>query len=207
MSVPVWKRNQSKVEFLANFHKMRTHVLAILMRDFGIKQKTYTVQFLEKIYEITDEDKQTLEQLMAKYGMSSAEVDKYPDWLVEHWRDDVMILLRNLGIEIELGNSIYISKQGDYETEYTERRKHFSLAIGYCNALKDKFQEILSCIDVKVGAYEEVSVMLQKEISLLKGVRQSDNRRVKQFRDRALIDEQKLLSLEKDIQSILRGEL
>lgn len=178
MSVPTWKRTESKVEFLSNFHKMRKNILCILMRDFGIKKRTYTIELIENIYELSNEDKMELETIMNKYGINSAEVDKYPDWLITQWRSDVMILMRNLGVEIELGNSIYITT----EEEYQERRKHISLAIGYCNALKDKFQEILSCINVKIGAYEEVAIMLQKEINLLKGVRKADNKVINKIR-------------------------
>lgn len=68
-------------------------------------------------------------------------------------------------------NSIYIT----CKEEYSERRIAWDKAIGYCNALKDKFHEILSTIKVSVGAYQVVGELLQKEINLLKGVRKSDN--------------------------------
>ena len=81
-------------------------------------------------------------------------------------------MLNLLGVEIELGNSIYVTT----EPEYIERRRHFTLAIGYCNALKDKLQEIISTINVSVGAYTNVGLLLKKEIDLLKGVRKSDTK-------------------------------
>ena len=72
-------------------------------------------------------------------------------------------MLNLLGVEIELGNSIYVTT----EPEYIERRRHFTLAIGYCNALKDKLQEIISMINVSVGAYTNAGLLLKKEIDLL----------------------------------------
>lgn len=173
MSVPVWRRTESDVEFLSNFHKLRKETIQILMRDFGIKKRQYSIQLIERIYSIDENDKELLEFIMKKYGISSADVDKYPTWLIDTWRSEVLRILNLIGVEIELGNSIYITN----ESEYIERRHHFTLAIGYCNALKDKFQEILFCLtDVKVGAYEQVGQMLAKEIKLLKGLRKADNK-------------------------------
>lgn len=82
MSVPSWQRIESDLEFLSNFNKMRRETIQILMRDFGIKKKTYSLSLVEDIYNINDEDKTILEELMNKYQISSYDVDKYPSWLV-----------------------------------------------------------------------------------------------------------------------------
>ena len=171
MGVPEYKQTPSKVEFLSNFHKLRKETNLILMRDFGIKQRTYTVKLVEDIYELSEEDKKTLEAISIKYGIDSVLIDKYSEWLVNAWRNEVRDILTNLGVQIELANSIYITCR----EEYAERRIAWDKALGYCNALKDKFHEILSTIKVSVGAYEVVGKLLQKEINLLKGVRKSDN--------------------------------
>ena len=109
---------------------------------------------------------------MEKYKMNSIDLIKYPPWLIDTWRHDILKLLNLLGVEIELGNSIYVTT----EPEYIERRRHFTLAIGYCNALKDKLQEIISMINVSVGAYTNARLLLKKEIDLLKGVRKADTK-------------------------------
>ena len=172
MSVPVWKRTESKVEFLSNFNKLRKEIIQILLRDFGIKEKTYTVELIKTIYNIDNVDEETLKNIMEKYKMNSIDLIKYPPWLIDTWRHDILKLLNLLGVEIELGNSIYVTT----EPEYIERRRHFTLAIGYCNALKDKLQEIISTINVSVGAYTNVGLLLKKEIDLLKGVRKADTK-------------------------------
>lgn len=172
MSVPVWKRTESKVEFLSNFHKLRKEIIQILLRDFGIKEKTYTIELIKTIYNIDNVDEETLKNIMEKYKMNSIDLIKYPPWLIDTWRHDILKLLNLLGVEIELGNSIYVTT----EPEYIERRRHFTLAIGYCNALKDKLQEIISMINVSVGAYTNAGLLLKKEIDLLKGVRKADTK-------------------------------
>lgn len=172
MSVPKSERSESKVRFLSNFHKLRKETLDILMRDFGIKKKHYTVEIIQKIYEISPEDTEALKAIMDKYGINNADIDKYPVWIVEKWRDQVMDILQHLGVEIELANNIFMY----LPEEVYERRLHWDAAIGYCHALKDKLHEIITSIKVNVGAYEQVAILLQDEIKLLKGVRKSDLR-------------------------------
>lgn len=177
MSVPAFRRTESKVEFLNNLDRIRRDSYLILMRDFGIKKKEYTINLLEKIYEISEEDKVSLEALMNKYGISTADVDKYPSWLIEIWRRDVSNIITKIGIEVRVFNSIYIINKSlkIAEQAYLARRGHINMSIGYLQALKDKFQEIIMIIDVSIGAYNNVCKEIDYEIKLLKGVRQSDN--------------------------------
>lgn len=178
MSVPAYKRNESSIQFLDTFDKIRKESYQILMRDFGVKKRSYTIKLIEKIYEIDEADKMSLEALMEKYNISSADVDKYPEWLIETWRKDISNIITRVGIEIRLFNSIYITNKSleVAEKEYLMRRQHIGNAIGYLYALKDKFQEIIMIIDVSLGAYVEVNKKIDYEVKLLKGVRHADNR-------------------------------
>lgn len=177
MSVPEYKRGESNKLFLANFHSMRKELNLILMRDFGVKPRTYDVKLIENIYELDENDKKTLELLSDKYKMKDYTVKKYPMWKIEDWRKSILEDLKNIGREIELANNIYISKECPNE-EYAERRLHWTLAIGYCNSLKDTLNDLIDTInkDVKLGAYESVFEKLKKEILLLKAIRKSDKK-------------------------------
>jgi len=171
-NVPAYKRNLSGVEFIDKFHRIRKEIILILMRDFGIKARTYTVSLLEDIYSIDPEDKEMLEAITYKYGIDSAIIDKYPEWLINGWRNEIMMILNNIGIEIECANAIYITNLD----EYYLRRNHWDNAIGYIYALKDKLHEVIDCIQVRVNAYEAVFKLIRDEIKLLKSVRKSDNK-------------------------------
>lgn len=177
MGVPAYKRKESSIEFLNNFDKIRKDSYQILMRDFGVKKRSYSIQLIEKIYEIEEDDKSFLEELMKKYQISSADVDKYPEWIIDTWRKDIIYIITKVSIEIRLFNSIYITNKTleIAEQEYLARRQHIANAIGLLYALKDKFQEIIMIIDVSLGAYTEVNKKVDYEINLLKGVRRSDN--------------------------------
>lgn len=171
MAVPEHLRTESKVEFLSNFHKLRKYLYFLIARDFGLKAKSYDVDLLNKIYNLSDEDKAILDNISIKYGMRSFDVKKLPDWLVQHWRDDMIVIIRNASTEIELANSIYVTMK----EEYTERRIHWNRALGYLNSIKDMLQEMIEMMKPPLGAYTEISKILEKEIRLIKGVRKSDN--------------------------------
>jgi len=170
VAVPEHLRTESKVEFLSNFHKLRKELYMLMARDFGLKPRSYDVELLKDIYKISDEDKTKLDEISAKYGMKSYIVKKIPDWMVVNWRNDMSTLIRNASTEIELANSIYVTMQ----EEYTERRLHWEKSIGYLCAIKDMLQEIIDIIKPQLGAYTEISKLLEKEIRLIKGVRKSD---------------------------------
>ena len=179
MSVPVYKRNESKIEFLSKFNKIRHETIMILMRDFGVKARSYSVHLLEDIYSFSKEDRKIFEELSEKYEISSYPIDKYPNWLINGWRNEIMMILNNIGIEIQCANSIYITNV----QEYYNRRNHWNNAIGYCMALLDKLHEIIRSIRVKLGAYEQVFELIMEEIKLLKAVRKSDNKILSKFND------------------------
>lgn len=174
MSVPAYKRNESKLEFYNNFFKLRKEIIMILMRDFGIKARSYSAELMGNIYNISAEDMSALNNLHEKYGITSYYINKYPEWLINGWRSEILMILNNLGIEINCANSVYVTNM----FEYYNRRNHWNNAIGYCLSLMDKLHEIISCIRVSIGAYEVVFDMIEKEIKLIKGIRKSDNKLV-----------------------------
>lgn len=184
MSVPVFKRNESTIEFLHTYHKLRKEVNILIARDFGIKPRTYTTHLVSKIYELSEEDEKTLNDMSTKYGMNSVVIEKYPQWLINSLRTETREYTRHIGVEIELANSIFIHEAISKES-YAERRKHWELAIGYCNALKDELNEIVECFHPKASAYEELVKLIDKEIALLKGIRKHDG---KTFKNKALAE-------------------
>lgn len=148
MSVPEPDRNPSKVEFLNNFHKLRKEVNILMMRDFGIKARTYDVELISDIYELSDEDKVSFKGISGKYGIENFNVNKYPLWRIEAWQKEISDIMNDLGKYIELGNSINIHDEDLFREKYARRSEYFENAIGMCHVLKDKFHEILLCIRI-----------------------------------------------------------
>jgi len=178
MSVPVYRRNESKLEFYENFFKLRREVLLLLARDFGIKARTYDVNLVSDIYGLNNHDRNELMDIGQRNNITGFNVDKIPMWLIENWRYEIMNILNNIGIAINCANAIYIVNL----PEYYDRRNFLNHAIGYCMALQDKLNEIIVCLkDVKLGAYENVYKLIVSEIRLLKALRRSDNKLYKKY--------------------------
>lgn len=172
MAVPKYKRRLSGTEFLNNYDKIYKETVLILMRDFGIKKTTRVVNVLFQSYHIEEYDRETLQRIIEKYNIQTMDIDREGAWLIDKWKTQIMTALDKLGIEIELTNNIYITSID----EYTERRRHWNNAIGWCHILIKKYQQIISCLNVKLGAYDIVIGELYMEIKLLKGVRKSDRK-------------------------------
>ena len=58
-------------------------------------------------------------------------------------------------------------------------------AIAQCYVLKQELQYIISTLPVDINKYERVAVEIDRQIALYKGVRQSDNRLLKQKQNKA----------------------
>lgn len=175
MSVPEPFRNESRAEFLNNFHRMRKMINKLMMRDFGQKKREYDVNLLKNIYDISDDDVAVLEGLPKKYGMKSFPVEKCPEWRIAEWRKEISRIMTKIGEALEVANNIRID--GDFfAEEYAERRKHFEKAQGLLHALKDKFHEVIDIIDTNLGEYEEISQMMLKEINYVKKIKRYDNK-------------------------------
>jgi hypothetical protein len=127
---------------------------------------------MNEIYKFDEDDRKEFMRIAEQYGVESFVVNKYPEWLINGWRNEILMILNNIGIEIECANALYITNIH----EYYNRRMHWNNALGYCLALKDKLHEVISCINVKIGAYVAAFELITKELKLLKAVRKSDNR-------------------------------
>lgn len=63
--------------------------------------------------------------------------------------------------------------------EYALRRKYQDVAISECYALLQEVQYIVACFDVNINKLQPVLDKIETEVDLLKGWRQSDNKKRK----------------------------
>ncbi len=172
MSVPKSQRGQSAMEFYHNALTLRQEITALLLRDFGLKKKVRTVEILTKMYNIEPTDEETLLSILNKYKMNSSVIDEFPTWLITEFRSSILIILRDLSLNIRMANSIYIQSK----EEYIERRLYWDKAIGNCQQLLSEMQFVVETLPVNAEKYMRYVGMIDKEITLLKGVRKSDNK-------------------------------
>ena len=194
LSVLKNKRGLSKLEFYHTARNLRKEITAMLLRDFGVKVKNPKGGKplpLAALEDTAEEDN----------GISG----EFPEWALSEFRRSIMQILRNLMMNITVGNSIYPSSMEDTKgkdavklpDEYVQRvqsddladrRRYQTAAIANCQQL---IQELQYFTDVFSLKYDTFSVNITKimpfidkiefEIRLLKGWRKSTNELAKKI--------------------------
>ena len=175
MSVPKGKRKESKFEAQHHFYRLRAEVTNLMLLDFGFSEEKYR-KHIER-YRETHAQAENVDEVVARY---QKKCDSFKKWFIDRECDAVLEILRRIESEFTAGNSIYPSETPAKVMEFCERRKHIDEAIAQCYVLKQELQYVISSLPVNINKYERLSVDIDKQIALYKGVRQSDNRLLKQ---------------------------
>lgn len=174
MAVPKGKRKESKFEAQHHFYRLRADVTNLMLLDFGFSEEKYR-KHIER-YRETHAKTGNVGEVVERYRKKC---DSFKKWFIDKECDAVLEILRRIGCEFTLGNSIYPSETPAKFMEFCERRKHIDEAIAQCYVLKQELQYIISSLPVNINRYERLAVDIDKQIALYKGVRQSDNRLLK----------------------------
>lgn len=175
MSVRKDQRSQSKMEFYINAKRLRKEVTDWLFRDFGQSRKKTINNIIPKI---SLEDKKIMTSMFEKYGITSKYTftSEYPMWFIDYEKQTIIEILRDLSKNIIYANSIYATNL----SELDERRNYQNKAIGNCFDLKNEIENIVQQMSIDLNKITFID-KLEKEIKLLKGWRQSDNKIRKNF--------------------------
>ena len=106
------------------------------------------------------------------YSKQLNRADEFNAWYIMQERSTNIECLHAINEHVYVANSIYPSKP----EELTERRLHQDLAIGQCFRLVQELQYAIETLPVNVNVYLRFEEQIQKEINLIKGWRQSDNK-------------------------------
>lgn len=172
MSVPKSRRGLSHMEFYHNAITLRKEITLLLLRDFGIKDKIRKATVITE--NMSEEDATKVIEILDKYDCSSI-LYKYPDWIINTERDNILKICHRLIMNITQANSIYPTNIAEYQS----RRLFQDYAIGNCEQLLQEMQYVMSIIPVNSNKYMRYVDMIETEIILLKGWRKSDNKILK----------------------------
>lgn len=175
MGVPKGKRKESKFEAQHHFIRLRSEVTTLMLLDFGFSEEKY-LKTIERYREI-HKAAQNADEVVARY---KKKYDSFNKWFIDKECDVVLKILQKIDSEFTAGNSIYPSETPAKIMEFCERRKHVDEAIAQCYVLKQELNYIIRTLPVDLNKYERFSIEIDKQIALYKGVRQSDNRLLKQ---------------------------
>lgn len=155
-----------------------------MLRNFGIKRNARSiVQVIKNIYK---EDQKVIDNIFAKYDKTQNNQfqSEYPEWFINSQREHMMRILQNMMDEITSANSIYATNL----SEFDERRNHQNEAIACCYKLFQEIQYIISIFNTDLNKLVPIIDMIEKEVDLLKGWRQSDNKSRKKIKDKLSIE-------------------
>jgi hypothetical protein len=146
------KRGLSGLEFYHNARKLRKEMTNWLLRDFGVRDKV-------RIEKRSGEEPEKISE-------------HYPEWIINHVREKILLILHNLMMNIVAANTIYPITFD----ELALRRRYQTGAIINCQQL---IQEIDYCDDVmpvSLSKFKPYYEMIEYEITLLKGWRKANNK-------------------------------
>ena len=174
MSVPLGKRKQSRFEAQHQFYHLRSEVTNLMLRDFGFSYEKYCAQ-IEKYRQQHSKDN-NVDAIVARWQQKA---DAFYKWFIDAECDAVLKILRDIESEFTFGNSIYPGETPAKVAEFCERRRHMDAAIANCYVLKQEINYIIRTLPVDLNKYKRFAEMIDQQIALYKGVRQSDNRLLK----------------------------
>lgn len=167
-------RNLSKMQFYKTAIYIRQELTDWMLRDFGTTKNKKSVK--QVIKDISPEDQQVIDEIFMKYGKSPNKEyqGEYPQWFMDHEREVILKILQELVENITRANTLYVSKGN--RTEYELRRAYQDKAIGCCFVLYQELQYIISMFGTDLNKFIPILESIEKEVDLLKGWRQSDNK-------------------------------
>ena len=174
MAVVKNKRKQSRFE--ANHHliALRQSVTELILHDFGYSEEKYRKMYEWKLRAINDEDKANEQK--AEWQLKD---EQFREFFIDEEAKAILDLMRKICVEFNVANAIFPSDKPSKLIEYLVRRWHINNAIGYCHAMKDEIQYVIRTLPVDINRYVQFAEMINEQISLFKGVRESDNRFLK----------------------------
>lgn len=188
MSVRLPDRKPSEADFINNALKLRKEMTELLLRDFGVKSKIRdrvkdarmdeaSADKLKEIatkYNMADEDTADIENVIHNCTYDERELLKYPDWLVNHFRESILHSLDNLIDHLYQGNGHFISEKAPDE-EYKARRLHWNEARGELKNLAAKLDYVRLTLPVDANKYDRYLTRIVRELKMLKALKTADN--------------------------------
>ena len=175
MSVLKNLRTLSNMEYYKLAIFIRRDLTQILLRDFCTKKNLRTIHHVIK--EISDDDQKLIDGIFEKYGKTTNRQfeSEMPEWFINAEQKYISRHLWDLITYITEANSIYPL----IPSEWDLRRSYQDKAIGCCYGLYQELQYVQSIFPQDLNKLSPVLENIEREVNLLKGWRQSDNKRRK----------------------------
>lgn len=164
-------RSLSKMEFYKMALRIRTILTVWALKDFGTKKNTHSLQVYVKT--LSEEDKRLVDEILNKYNISPNHqvLIEAPQRFIEREQGRLDMLLAELMDHIVEANTNHNNRP----VEAKARRMAQDMAIATCFKIFHEIYHIMAVLKLDLNKLADVIAMLDREITLLRGWRKSDN--------------------------------
>lgn len=163
------ERKESKLETVHNAYKIRTAVTKLAENNFYFD--------LNKINEVVEQNTKNIvdEKLKEK---AKKRIYQYFNNQIERITNRVINTACEINEHLRIANTIFPT----YMSEFEERRLELDRAMSCCNVLQDELQYAGECLYADLNKYTALVLEIQKEFNMIKKLRQTDNRFLKDMK-------------------------
>lgn len=162
------ERKESKLQTIHNAYKIRMAVTKLAENDFYISKTKIENIIAEKIKRFPEDDQQSIKKRTYQYFEQQ----------VQRSTNSVIELAMGISRHLRIANTIFPT----YMSEFEERRIEMDRAMSCCNALQDELQYVGECLYADLNKYTNLVLLIQQEFNMIKALRQSDNRFLKNIK-------------------------
>lgn len=187
MSVLKRNRGVSEMEFYHNAINLRKEVEKWLLRDFAIKSKELDrlksdIRRQAAIAK-ANPSKENIEQytklVESLTNKAEEKLTNYPDWMINHLRENVLEIMKSMMDNIISANSLYPVNEHELEV----RKDYQNAAIKDCERFIQELQHIMTIIPVDVNKVLPYVEKADYETKLLRGWRKANNKILKRIKE------------------------
>lgn len=162
------ERKESKLQTMHNAYKIRMIVTKLAENDFYINSSKIENIITEKIKRFPEEEQQKIKKRTYQYFEQQ----------LNRSTNSVIELATGISRHLRIANTIFPT----YLSEFEERRIEMDRAMSCCNALQDELQYVGECLYADLNRYTSLVLLIQQEFNMIKVLRQSDNRFLKNIK-------------------------
>lgn len=162
------ERKESKLQIIHNAYMIRMSVTNLAENNFYITLSKIEDKIENRIKGLDEKEQKIIRDSMYKFYRSQ----------INRLTDNVIELANGISKHLRIANTIFPT----YMTEFEERRLEMDRAMACCNALQDELQYAGECLYADLNKYTNLVLQIQQEFNMIKALRQSDNRFLKNIK-------------------------
>ena len=156
---------------------LRKRITAEILATFGYSQKKLEAHIKKLTAHIKDPEE--CDKICD--AIRNAE-NNFNSWFIKRERDRITDFCQGISEHLRAANTIWPS----YLSEFEERRIEIDRALMCCNKLQDELQYIAEILPADKNKFMNIVLEIQAEFDMIKKLRQSDNRFLKNLKGQSL---------------------